>query len=780
MSKKIKKLLRVLLVENSGEDAALILEELQRAGYDLKYEQVQTKEMMETALQRQTWDVILADYTIPHFGAMAEKGLDLPPIIVSGQTSEDTAVSVMKAGAHDYLTKRELKRLVPAVERELLAASTRQERKGTEKELRASESSLARAQRIARLGNWELDLETHDLRWSDEMYRIFGFSPHEFVATQELFFKSVHPDDRESVRESVEQALSTGKPYSIDHRIYLPNGSERVVHEQAEILVNDAGKPVRLIGTVQDITERKQVEEDLKKSQQRYEALVNSVDGVVWEADPNTLQFTFVSKQAERLLGHPVAQWLEAPGFWREHIHEQDRERAMALCRKASQEKQTSDFEYRMMTSDGRWLWLRNMVSVALESGQVVRLQGVMLDITKGKQAEEALRQSEQQFRQSQKMEAIGRLAGGIAHDFNNLLTAIAGYSDLLLSSLRPEDPIRGNLEEIRKAAARAASLTHQLLAFSRQQVLRPVILDLNTLLANIHKMLRRLIGEDIELVTLLGPDLGRVKADRGQMEQVIMNLVVNARDAMPEGGRLILETANVELDEAYARTHPPTQPGSYVMLAISDTGCGMAPDTLARIFEPFFTTKEQGKGTGLGLSTVYGIIKQSDGYIWAYSELGHGTTFKIYLPRVEGEVSVEVEMVPTSIELPQGSETVLLVEDEDSVRNLVRTILRKNGYTVLEARHGAEALRVAIQYTGPIHLMLTDVVMPLMSGRQLADRLAPLRPDMKVIYMSGYTDQAIVHHGVLEPGTIFLQKPFTPTVLAHKVRDVLDASELT
>jgi nitrogen-specific signal transduction histidine kinase len=403
-----------------------------------------------------------------------------------------------------------------------------------------------------------------------------------------------------------------------------------------------------------------------------------------------------------------------------------------------------------------------------------------MLDINKGKQAEEALRRSEQQFRQSQKMEAIGRLAGGIAHDFNNLLTGITGYSELLLNSLKPEDPMRGNLEEIRKAAARAASLTHQLLAFSRQQVLRPVILDLNALLANLHKMLRRLIGEDIELVTLLGPGLGRVKADRGQMEQVIMNLVVNARDAMPEGGRLILETANEELDEAYARTHPPTEPGSYVMLAISDTGCGMGPDTLARIFEPFFTTKEQGKGTGLGLSTVYGIIKQSDGYIWAYSEPGQGTTFKVYLPQVQGEVSVEAETVPAPVELPLGSETVLLVEDEDSVRNLVRTILRKNGYTVLEARHGAEALRVAIQHTGPIHLMLTDVVMPLMSGRQLAERLAPLRPDMKVMYMSGYTDQAIVHHGVLEPGTIFLQKPFTPNSLACKVREVLDASQLT
>ncbi|PYV87947.1 MAG: hybrid sensor histidine kinase/response regulator [Acidobacteria bacterium] len=786
MTKKIKNPLHLLLVQDSEQDAALILEEFRRAGYDLKYKRVQTEETMDTAMQKQAWDIVLADYTISHFDVIAalklfqKKGLDLPFIIISGDTCEETAANAMKAGAHDYLSKAELKRLVPAAERELLAASIRQERRRAEEELRESEAGLALAQRIARLGNWELDLKTRHLRWSDEIYRIFGFSPNEFVATSELFFKSVHPEDREFVRKSVDQALSEGRPYSIDHRICLPNGSERVVHEQAEVLQNEAGKPIRLVGIVQDVTERKQVEEALEKSRQKYEALVNSIDGIVWEADPNTLQFTFVSKQAEQLLGYPLEQWFTEPGFWKEHIHQEDREGVIALCLKAREEKRTTDFEYRMLASDGRWLWLRNMVSVALESDRAARLQGVMLDINKGKQAEEALRRSEQQFRQSQKMEAIGRLAGGIAHDFNNLLTGITGYSELLLNSLRPEDPMRGNLEEIRKAAARAASLTHQLLAFSRQQVLRPVILDLNALLANLHKMLRRLIGEDIELVTLLGPGLGRVEADRGQMEQVIMNLVVNARDAMPEGGRLILETANEELDEDYARTHPPTEPGSYVMLAISDTGCGMGPDTLARIFDPFFTTKEQGKGTGLGLSTVYGIIKQSDGYIWAYSEPGQGTTFKVYLPQVQGEVSVEAETVPAPVELPLGSETVLLVEDEDSVRNLVRTILRKNGYTVLEARHGAEALRVAIQHTGPIHLMLTDVVMPLMSGRQLAERLAPLRPDMKVIYMSGYTDQAIVHHGVLEPGTIFLQKPFTPNSLACKVREVLDASQLT
>jgi PAS domain S-box-containing protein len=521
------------------------------------------------------------------------------------------------------------------------------------------------------------------------------------------------------------------------------------------------------------------IRQEQNQSQRRYETLVNSVDGIVWEADPETMQFTFVSRQVERLLGYPVTEWLALPDFWKDHVHPEDRARVLTLSLKAVEEQHTQDFECRMLAADGRWIWLRDIVSASRngDGESTPKLQGVMLDITRQKQAEEALHQSEEQFRQSQKMEAIGRMAGGIAHDFNNLLTAITGYSELLLQGPELEDRVRGNLEEIRKAAARAAGLTHQLLAFSRRQVLRPVVLDLNMLVANVHKMLRRVIGEDIELVTVLGTGLGRVKADPGQLEQVLMNLVVNARDAMPNGGTLTLETGNKELDQEYAKTHMPTCPGSYVMLAITDTGVGMDSKTLARIFEPFFTTKEQGKGTGLGLSTVYGIVKQSDGFIWAYSEPGRGTSFKVYLPRVEGEVIAAVETIEESVELPHGTETVLLVEDEESVRNLVRTILQEFGYTVLEASHGAEALRVAIRHEGPIHVMVTDIVMPLMSGRQLTDKLVRLRPEMKVIYMSGYTDHSIVHSEILRPGAMFLQKPFTSIALTRKLREVLDKS---
>lgn len=371
-------------------------------------------------------------------------------------------------------------------------------------------------------------------------------------------------------------------------------------------------------------------------------------------------------------------------------------------------------------------------------------------------------------------MEAVGRLAGGVAHDFNNLLTAISGHAQILLEDLPADDPARADIEEISRAADRAADLTRQLLAFSRKQMLRPQVLDPNALIGEIQKMLRRLIGEDIELITRLAPDLGAVRADPGQLEQVIMNLAVNARDAMPTGGRLLIETRNVELGEDDARRLAPLQPGPHVVLIVSDTGAGMDESTRERIFEPFFTTKEKGKGTGLGLSTVYGIVQQSGGHIWVYSEPGQGTTFKIYLPRVDARP--EAAPAPSDADgAHNGREVVLLVEDEDAVRSLARRILEKRGYTVLTARTGPEALRIAERHDGPIHLILTDVVMPEMSGRELAERIAPTRPDARTLFMSGYTEDDVLRRGVLNEGAAFLEKPFTPSALAQKVREVLD-----
>jgi PAS domain S-box-containing protein len=386
----------------------------------------------------------------------------------------------------------------------------------------------------------------------------------------------------------------------------------------------------------------------------------------------------------------------------------------------------------------------------------------------------------EQQLRQAQKMEAIGRLAGGIAHDFNNLLMVISGYSEFLLDRLGPDQALRGPAKEIASAAERATSLTRQLLAFSRKQMLTPKVIDLNAVVTENLKMLTRLIGEDIDLVMIPGTELGPVKADPGQIEQVILNLAVNARDAMPQGGRLTIETSNVTLDESYARLHAPVQPGDYTMLVITDTGIGMDAETQSRIFEPFFTTKGT-KGTGLGLSTVYGIVKQSGGYIWVYSEPGKGTSFKVYLPHVTAEEATAVEKpaAPAVVPLETARETILVVEDEVNLRRLTRQFLDNQGYTVLEAADGAEAVQICVAHQGIIHLLLTDVIMPGMNGRELAHRVSEIRPNMKVLYMSGYTENAIGHNGTLDAGITLLQKPFTLHALKAKVREVLDQSTL-
>src|SRR2546427_2286292 len=443
-------------------------------------------------------------------------------------------------------------------------------------------------------------------------------------------------------------------------------------------------------------------------------------------------------------------------------------ERQRLLDRDSYTEREYDEVEATWKRKDGLLLTVQLSVrAVRNVASEVAYYETIVRDVTEQ-------RRLQAQLMQAQKMEAVGRLAGGVAHDFNNLLTVIISYSDLLLEDLGRDDPKREDVAAVRKAAEGAAALTHQLLAFSRQQVLQPKVLDVNATVASTEKLLRRLIGEDIQLVAKLGSGLGSVKADPGQIEQVIMNLAVNARDAMPAGGQLTIETANVEMDEAYVRGHPLAQPGRYVMLAVSDTGTGMDEQTKAHIFEPFFTTRELGKGTGLGLATVYGIVKQSGGFIWLYSEPGHGTTFKIYLPRVDGAADALGPPVGTA-EVPRGTETVLIVEDEEAVRALAKTALMRKGYRVLEAANGGEALLRCESERAPIHLLVTDVVMPGLGGADLARRLAPLRPDMRVLFISGYTDRAAARHGTMQPGAAYLEKPFSLDALARKVREVLD-----
>ena len=545
--------------------------------------------------------------------------------------------------------------------------------------------------------------------------------------------------------------------------------------------------PPELLLVIEDLTAEERLQAARQESEERYRDLIQGLDAIVWEADARTLTFSFVSGRAETVLGYPVDRWLREPDFWAKRIHPEDRDAVMRVYREALAGRRDHEFEYRAVAADGREVWLRDIVHVVRDAdGQPVTLRGLTVDLTELKRSERALHQSEEQLRQAQKMDAVGKLAGGIAHDFNNLLMVIRGDSDLMLRRLPPGHPLRPNAEGVREAADQAATLTRQLLAFSRKQVVAPRLVDLNGIVASIHAMLERLLGETINLVTVTAPDLGGVKADPGQMEQMILNLCVNARDAMPDGGRLTVRTANVDLDEEAAKEWSDARPGPYVTLEVSDTGGGMDPETRAHLFEPFFTTKEQGKGTGLGLSTVYGTVQQSGGHISVESEPGHGSTFRVYLPRVAAPVIVPE---PRDVGEPSAArpaatgeglvagrgETILLVEDAQRVRAVVREILEMSGYAVLEAHHGADALELSNRHAGPIHLLVTDVVMPQMSGRELAQRLATLRPDLKVLYMSGYTDDAIVRHGVLASGIAFLSKPFTPDALALKVRELLD-----
>jgi two-component system cell cycle sensor histidine kinase/response regulator CckA len=472
------------------------------------------------------------------------------------------------------------------------------------------------------------------------------------------------------------------------------------------------------------------------------------------------------SPSYQRLLGYSPEELQRTSAF--EQIHPDDRSKVVEAAEEAKRSGRGRRVEYRMRHKDGNWVTLESTASVVRNSsGQIEKLVIVNRDITERKQLEE-------QLRLSQKIEAIGRLSGGIAHDFNNLLGVIIGYTEALQKRMRPEDPFREAIDEIQRAGKRAASLTQQLLAFSRKQVLEPRILDLNASVGEVEKMLGRLIGEHIDLALVLSKSIGMVKADPTQIEQVVLNLAVNARDAMPQGGKLSIETANVEMDEASATRPRYFVPGSYVLLKVTDTGCGMSPDVRAHVFEPFFTTKEKGKGTGLGLATVYGVIKQSGGYVLVESELGKGTTFEVYLPRVAAAPELTKVPRPSAKLIKKHQAAVLLVEDESSLRNLTRNVLQERGYTVYEAADAFQALDIAKQSGIGIDLLLTDVIMPGMSGRALADALSNSRPETRVLYMSGYTDGEIATQGVLDAETSILRKPFTQDELIRRVEEVL------
>ena len=639
--------LSVLIVEDSATDMKLLVQSLQKLGRPIEFDRVEDEAAMRAALTARTWDLIVSDWSLPRFSGLAaltvakQVDLDLPFIIVSGTIGEEMAVEAMRAGAHDYVLKGKLARLVPIVERELRDSERRRQQRRAEDALRISEARFRHLAESGIVGIAIADIAGNFHDANQAFLDMVGYSRGEMQSGAVRWTDMTPPEWRASDAVAVERIQRNGVA--------------------------------------------------------------------------------------------PI-------------------------------------YEKELIRKDG------TLLSILTGSAMLDHLMCIsfVADLTERKRAEKALAASEEQLRQAQKMDAVGRLAGGVAHDFNNVLSVILPYAQLIRDDLALADPLRGYAEEIYKAGARAADLTKQLLMFSRQQVMEPQVLDLNVVLGNMHKMLRRLVGEDVELTMVAEQSLGGVKADRGSVEQVIMNLVVNARDAMPTGGTLTIETTNVVLDEEYEMSHLGVKAGHHVMLAVSDTGIGMDKATQARIFEPFFTTKAKDKGTGLGLSMVFGIAQQSGGSVAVDSEPGRGTTFRIYLPRVNETAVASSPTVATSI--LEGTETILLVEDEDQVRAAASNILRRNGYIVIEARNGGEAILICEKRPERIHLLLTDVVMPLMSGPDLATRLVALRADMRVLCMSGYIDDSILRHGVLESKIAYLQKPITRDSLTRKVRQVLDA----
>ncbi len=818
------RVLRTLLLEDSQADARLVLHALRQSGFDVQSERVES-ESDYLAHLGSGWDVILSDYNMPQFDALQalqllrEREPEIPFIIVSGTIGEDIAVQAMQQGAADYLLKDRLGRLGQAVTHALEQKRLRAEARQADQERRAAADAIAKQnERLRILHQIDRALiaaegpEAIAAAALPALRELLGV-PRAIVnlidlATGEVEWLAgagrhrVHigPGVRYSIRLMGDvEALRRGEPQFLDVASLPPGpevdallasgvrtyvvvpmiaegkligglsfGGESGPFSAEQIsIAEEVGTQFAIALLQARLQERvKRQAQELRNAFELLRTLIDALPDVVFTKDLAG-RFVVCNPAGVHLVGRTREDEVASktvfdlyPRELAEQYHADDLQ-VLAGTPVLNREEPCVD------ATGNRLCHLTIKVPLRDQAGTVIGLVGISRNITDRKILEE-------QYRQAQKMEAVGKLAGGVAHDFNNLLTVIMGYSEIYLSSLRPEDPLRVPLAEIRKAGERATGLTRQLLAFSRKQVLQPVVLDLNGILAEMEKMLRRLIGEDIALNVLFGKDLWHVKADPGQMEQVLMNIVVNARDAMPLGGKLLLETNNIELDEDYTQAHTYAQPGDYVLLAISDTGHGMDAATKARIFEPFFTTKGPTKGTGLGLATVYGIVKQSGGCIEVYSEVGHGTTFKIYLPRDRsGNATASVSRKTQAVR--GGSETILLVEDEEGIRTLAKTVLQRYGYTVIEAKNGGEALLFCENYTKPIALLVTDVVMPNLSGRQLAERLATRQPNMKVLYMSGYTDDAIVHHGILESGIPFLQKPFATDALARIVREVLD-----
>ncbi|HBI14232.1 MAG TPA: hybrid sensor histidine kinase/response regulator [Desulfobulbaceae bacterium] len=787
----------ILIVDDDPSNLAVVTEYLQESEFEVLVAEDGRIALERARLARP--NLILLDVLMPDMDGFEtcrrlkedEFTRDIPVIFMTALADTENKVKGFAAGAVDYLTKpsqreevlarvgvhlhiqqltRDLKKVNASLEsrvEERTAALKAEiaERRQAEEALRKSEERFRALYEQNPTMYFTLDGQGTVLSVNPFGAEQLGYTVQELIAQPVL--QVFHPDDRVAVREQLQKCLGQkDRVCSWELRKMRKDGSMLWVREAARCVQGGDGQPVVLV-VCEDITDRKKADEALAESKDFLDKIINSISEPIFVKDRehrwvllNDALCRFMGHERKDLLGKSDYDFFpkeQADVFWEKDDVIFDSGEANI------NEEQISDANGKVHTIVTTKTLYRD------ESGEAF-IVGIINDITERMNLEA-------QLRQAVKMEAVGLLAGGVAHDFNNLLTAVNGYSDLLLRQLGEDNPLRKDIEQINRAGLRAASLTGQLLAFSRKQVVKPEVLDLNHVIRETEKMLKRLIGENIELATVLDPELGRVVADPGLIEQVIINLVVNARDAMPKGGKLTIETRNVVLDDSYAQWHVEVEPGNYVLVTLSDTGIGMDEHTLSHIFEPFFTTKTKGTGTGLGLATVFGIVKQSGGNIGVYSEPGRGSTFKIYLPQVEEEKKT-VQEDSSALELARGSEVILLVEDDETVLDLVSTTLKISGYTVIEAHNGREALKICEEKGHDIKLLITDVIMPGLDGSELAQSIKAIHPNIRVLFISGYADSAIVQHGVLQPGMAFLQKPFTSFGLSRKVREVLDKAQ--
>jgi two-component system cell cycle sensor histidine kinase/response regulator CckA len=759
--------LRILILEDVPMDAELVAYELGRARVRFDARRVDTREAFLHELERYRPDVILSDYTLPRFDGMAalslarERAPEVPFLIVTGSVNEETAVGCMKAGATDYLLKSNLARIGPAIEAAIARVQSRTAKSRAEEALRRSEAnlraifnnSLQAFVLVDRDGTIQALNRTAE-EWAE---RILGRPIEEGHRIEDFI-----PDAAGAFHEALR-----GDARTVERCIEDRAGEARWFETTHTPVVDDQGAVIGVCLNARDVTERKRGEQALRDSEARYRDLFdNASDLVCATAIDGT--FVYANRAWRHGVGYTDADL--ASRRFLDLVHPSSREYYREVVGRALAGETLTHVELVLVTSSGAPVTVEGNVSATLRDGRPDVLRGIYRDVTGRNRIEEQLRRAE-------RMQTAGRLAGGMAHEVNNMMTGVLGFSEFLLRGLDPDDARRAEVHEIIRAGTRAADVTRQLLAFTRQQFLRPEAFDLNQIVAGMEKLLRRSLGEDQALTLRLSAEPAEIHADRGQLEQVLLNLVLNARDAIPGQGEVVIATAPATRDEVRAASHADVEVPAerYVLLSVSDSGCGMAPEVQARIFEPFFTTKPVGQGTGLGLSTVYGIVKQSEGFVWVESEPRLGTTFRIYLPRVSSR-----QLEPPETETPAaprgGSETILVVEDEYIVRSLACRGLREQGYHVLEARHGGEALRRVGEQPRKIDLVISDVVMPEVGGRELGQRLARLQPELPVLYMSGYTGDDVIQRGLLDPGAPFQQKPFTPEGLARKVREMLDA----